>query len=95
MDQEIDFGYNSPLDDIGLAKGLCLLQYNGRYISVPNEVWRFHGYKILNWLDNLYDNDVTYIKHKLGETVTIVLPSPIQDAINIEEFLVWIKLTYA
>lgn len=94
MGEEMDFEYNK-MEDIDLATGLCLLNYSDRYIIVPSEVWRNHGYKILTWFDNLYNNDVTYLKHNLNDPVTIILPSPLTDKINVEEFLVWAKLTYA
>ena len=94
MPEEIDFEY-TMMDDIDLATGICLLTYSNRYVIVPSEVWRFHGYKILNWFDNLYDNNVTYIKHRTNEPVTLVLPEPITEKINVEEFLVWVKLTCA
>lgn len=94
MTEEVNFEC-CAIDDIDLATGLCCLDYNDRYVIVPSEVWRNHGCKILTWFDNLYNNDVTYLKHNLNDPVTIILPSPITDKINIEEFLVWAKLTYA
>lgn len=95
MSEEIKFSYNNPPEDIDLATGLCLLTYSDRYVIVPPEVWRNHGYKILNWFDNLYNNEVTYLKHSTNDPVTLVLPEPVTEKINIEEFLVWVKLTYA
>lgn len=95
MNTTIEFGYNTPIVDIDLATGLCQLQYNEKSVIIPNEVWRTDGCKILTWFDNLYNGGVTYIKHNIGQTVTIVLPFPIQDKINVEEFLVWVKLSSA
>lgn len=95
MSTEIEFGYNSPLEDMDLATSLCLLDYNGQYITVPYEIWHNHGYKILNWFDLIYDGQVKFLKQKHNEPATIVLPRPIEEKINVEEFLVWIKLSTA
>lgn len=97
MTEDLNFGYSSPLEDMDLATSLCLLDYNDRYITIPNEIWRNHGYKILMWFDHLYDNQVTYCNSNTSNycPVTLVLPRPLEEKINIEEFLVWIKLSNA